>query len=66
VKHKKKYNDRLIDGVKVLRLIQHKIGYFGDFLRSQSLGVVLKKKTNKIKASNTRTTYYSKLKQKNT
>ena len=32
------------DWVKVLRLIQHKIGHFGDVLPSQSLGLVLKNK----------------------
>ena len=55
---------RLIDRVKVLCHNWHKIGYFGDVLLSQSLGLVLKKEIKtKTKAKHVSTRKYTITKQ---
>jgi len=49
----------LIDQVKVLRPIRHKIGHFGDVLLSQSLGLVLKNKNKHNKSKHASVTKYT-------
>jgi len=50
--HEKLSTGQLIDLVKVLHLTRHKIGYFGDALLNQSLGVVLRKQKSRTRRNN--------------